>query len=143
MQEEEGDAINCKQKKKRAATHRLPIFPQSKKIQEIIEKWNQTNFEPYTTPILNMIEKYPVGSLFLLIFGVIISIPLILCLVFIISTLVMTICGSFIVFGTFTSIALVSVGAIAFFAALVSIALTAACLVGYNISTGVQEFLTP
>ena len=109
---------------------------------KILLKWNQTDLRKYTTPVLVMIEQHPIGSLFVLIFGSLIFVPAILTLLFVISTLVMTICGSFVIFGTFTSVAFLVIGVIAFFASLIAVALTAACLVGYNISSGIQDFFT-
>ena len=106
---------------------------------KILYKWNQTDLRKFTTPALAMIEEHPTGALFVFIFGCLIFVPAILTLLFVVSTLVMTICGSFVVFGTFTSVAFLAIGVVAFFASLIAVALTAACLVGYNISSGIQE----
>lgn len=114
----------------------------SRKIQEVLEKWNQTDFGHITTPALNFIELYPVGSLFLLIFALMIVLPVLFAFVFLIATLIMTISGSFIVFGTISSIVLGGVGVLVFFLGMLSICLTAACVVGYNVTSGVKELFS-
>jgi len=111
----------------------------SRRIQEVLEKWNQTDFGYITTPILNFIEQYPVGSLFMLIFGLMLALPVLFGMVFLIATLIMTISGSFIVFGMISSIVLGGIGVLAFFLGMLSICLTAAFVVGYNVTSGLKE----
>lgn len=130
-------------KHNREKTHKQqPQNQYSRTFHKILFKWNQTDLRQFTTPVLAMIEEHPVGALFVFIFGCLIFVPAILTLFFVVSTLVMTICGSFVVFGTFTSVAFLVIGVVAFFASLIAVALTAACLVGYNISSGIQDFFT-
>lgn len=160
MTEEDGDGDNDEEepsspaakpnemKRSKEKTHKQQQRQQQQKhpyspvFHKILFKWNQTDLRQFTTPVLAAIEDHPIGSLFVFIFGCLIFVPAILTLLFVVSTLVMTICGSFVVFGTFTSVAFLVIGVVAFFASLIAVALTAACLVGYNISSGIQDFFT-
>lgn len=112
------------------------------RINEVIQRWSNTDFELIITPILTFVEQYPVGSLFALVFVSLVAIPLLCCVVFVVTTLVAVLCGSLIVFGTLFSIAFSCISVYAFGAGMAAVAITAAIVVMFNIASGAKSFFT-
>lgn len=111
----------------------------NKKINEVIQRWSNTNLEHIITPILTFVEQHPVGALFLLVFGSLVAIPLICCLIVIVVSLIAVLCGSLVVFGTLFSIAFSCISIYAFGAGVASIAITSAIVTMYNMATGAKS----
>ena len=112
---------------------------QHPKIKEVIEKWKNTAVGPLVTPLLIFIERNPHMSLFLGILLCFSSLPLLCVLIFLVTTLSLTLCGSLMFIASFFSIGLAFASVIIFASLFMAGIFTGVTVLVYNSATSMMN----
>ncbi|XP_057311972.1 uncharacterized protein LOC130649657 [Hydractinia symbiolongicarpus] len=110
---------------------RSPVNGYGQNMERILGRWKNTNWEPLLTPIFKFIADYPFTSLFIGVIACFASLPLLFFFVFVVMTFLLTFCGAFIIFGTFSSFAFGLTAVLVFVAVITAAIITCGIVVVY------------